>query len=82
MTLNGVIAALVAVAATCGFVAPWAAVLIGLIAGVIAVTGVLAVERLGIGQTGAVRSRCAARRASGELSPRGCSVPRAAHVTL
>jgi Amt family ammonium transporter len=48
MTLNGVIAALVAVTAACGFVAPWAAVLIGLIAGVIAVTGVLAVERLGI----------------------------------
>jgi ammonium transporter, Amt family len=48
MMLNGVIAALVAVTAACGFVAPWAAVLIGLVAGVIAVTGVLAVERMGI----------------------------------
>jgi Amt family ammonium transporter len=48
MMLNGVIAALVAVTAACGFVAPWAAVLIGLVAGVIAVVGVLAVERMGI----------------------------------
>ncbi len=45
MTLNGVIAALVAVTAACGFVAPWAAIVIGLIAGAIAVVGVLAVER-------------------------------------
>jgi ammonium transporter, Amt family len=48
MTLNGVIAALVAVTAACGFVAPWAAIVIGLVAGSIAVTGVLWVERLGI----------------------------------
>jgi Amt family ammonium transporter len=48
MMLNGVIAALVAVTAACGFVAPWAAVMIGLIAGAIAVVGVLAVERIGI----------------------------------
>ncbi len=45
MTLNGVVAALVAVTAACGFVAPWAAILIGFIAGGIAVVGVLAVER-------------------------------------
>jgi ammonium transporter, Amt family len=45
MTLNGVIAALVAVTAACGFVAPWAAILIGFVAGAIAVVGVLAVER-------------------------------------
>src|ERR687886_2747992 len=48
MMLNGVLAALVAVTAASGFVAPWAAVVIGLISGVIAVTGVLFVERIGI----------------------------------
>jgi Amt family ammonium transporter len=45
MTLNGVIAALVAITAASGFVAPWAAIVIGLVAGAIAVLGVLAVER-------------------------------------
>ncbi|HSC50998.1 MAG TPA: ammonium transporter, partial [Gaiellaceae bacterium] len=48
MMLNGVLAALVAVTAASGFVAPWAAVVIGLVSGAIAVVGVLAVERLGI----------------------------------
>jgi Amt family ammonium transporter len=48
MMLNGVLAALVAVTAASGFVAPWAAVVIGLVSGVIAVVGVLAVERIGI----------------------------------
>ena len=45
MTLNGVVAALVAITAACGFVAPWAAIVIGFVAGAIAVVGVLAVER-------------------------------------
>jgi Amt family ammonium transporter len=45
MMLNGVIAALVAVTAASGFVAPWAAAVIGLVAGSIAVVGVLLVER-------------------------------------
>jgi Amt family ammonium transporter len=45
MMLNGVVAALVAVTAACGFVAPWAAIVIGLVAGVVAVVGVLVVER-------------------------------------
>jgi Amt family ammonium transporter len=45
MMLNGVVAALVAVTAACGFVAPWAAIVIGLVAGVVAVVGVLLVER-------------------------------------
>jgi ammonium transporter, Amt family len=48
MTLNGAIAALVAITAACAFVAPWAAIVIGLVAGGIVVVGVLLVERLGI----------------------------------
>jgi Amt family ammonium transporter len=48
MMLNGVIAALVAITAASGFVAPWAAIVIGLVAGAVAVTGVLLVERAGI----------------------------------
>ena len=48
MMLNGVIAALVAITAASGFVAPWAAVVIGAVAGAIAVVGVLWVERIGI----------------------------------
>ena len=48
MMLNGVIAALVAVTAAAGFVAPWAAIVIGLVAGAIAVLGVLLVERVRI----------------------------------
>jgi ammonium transporter, Amt family len=48
MMLNGVIAALVAITAASGFVAPWAAIVIGLGSGVIAVVGVIFVERLGI----------------------------------
>jgi Amt family ammonium transporter len=48
MMLNGVIAALVAVTAAAGFVAPWAAVVIGFVAAAIAVVGVLLVERVRI----------------------------------
>jgi Amt family ammonium transporter len=48
MTLNGAIGALVAITASCAFVAPWAAIVIGFVAGVIVVGGVLLVERLGI----------------------------------
>jgi ammonium transporter, Amt family len=48
MMLNGAVAALVAVTAACGFVAPWAAIVIGAVAGAVAVVGVLWVERLGI----------------------------------
>src|SRR5262249_11434319 len=40
MMLNGVLAALVAITAASGFVAPWAAIAIGLVSGFIAVTGV------------------------------------------
>jgi Amt family ammonium transporter len=45
MMLNGVVAALVAITAASGFVAPWAAIVIGLGAGAIVVLGVRAVER-------------------------------------
>jgi Amt family ammonium transporter len=48
MMLNGAIGALVAITAACAFVAPWAAILIGFVAGVIVVLGVLAVDRVGI----------------------------------
>src|SRR6266498_4003592 len=48
MMLNGVLAALVAITAASGFVAPWAAVVIGMVSGLIAVAGVLFVERIGI----------------------------------
>jgi Amt family ammonium transporter len=48
MMLNGVLAALVAITAASGFVAPWAAIVIGLVSGVIAVVGVIFVERIGI----------------------------------
>ena len=48
MMLNGVLAGLVAVTAACGFVSPWAAVLIGFVAAAAAVVAVPLVERLGI----------------------------------
>src|SRR2546426_10503472 len=48
MMLNGVLAALVAITAASGFVAPWAAIVIGLVSGWIAVAGVLFVERIDI----------------------------------
>ncbi len=48
MTANGAIAALVAITATCAFVDPWASVVIGAVAGIIAVVGVLLVDRLKI----------------------------------
>jgi Amt family ammonium transporter len=48
MMLNGAVAALVAITAACAFVAPWGAIVIGLVAGVIVVLGVLAVERVRI----------------------------------
>jgi ammonium transporter, Amt family len=45
MMLNGAVAALVAITASCAFVSPWAAIVIGLVAGAIVVLGVLLVER-------------------------------------
>ena len=48
MMLNGVLAGLVAITAASGYVAPWAAIVIGCVAGAIAVFGVVFIERLGI----------------------------------
>ncbi len=48
MMLNGVIGALVAITAASGYVAPWAAIVIGAGSGLIAVVGVIFVERIGI----------------------------------
>src|SRR3954451_7989281 len=48
MMLNGALGGLVAITAASGFVAPWAALLIGCGSGVIAVFGVIFVERIGI----------------------------------
>ncbi len=42
---NGAIAALVAITAPSGYVEPWAAIVIGLVAGVIVVVGVLALDK-------------------------------------
>src|SRR5205807_2127087 len=46
MTANGLLAGLVAITAPCAFVAPWAAVVIGIVAGVLVVVAVLVVERV------------------------------------
>ena len=72
MMLNGAIAALVAITAACAFVAPWAAILIGFVAGVIVVLGVLLVERIG-STIRSARSPRTACRASGERWRSGSS---------
>jgi Amt family ammonium transporter len=46
MTANGLLAGLVAITAPCAFVAPWAAAVIGTVAGVLVVVVVLLVERV------------------------------------
>jgi Amt family ammonium transporter len=48
MMLNGALGALVAITAASGFVAPWAAIVIGVGSGCIAVFGVIFVEKIGI----------------------------------
>ena len=45
---NGAIAALVAITAACAFVAPWAAIVIGFIAGVIMYTVLIMVDKIGV----------------------------------
>src|SRR5713101_7234628 len=48
MMMKGALGALVAITAASGFVAPWAAIVIGIGSGFIAVFGVIFVERIGI----------------------------------
>ncbi len=48
MSVNGVLAGLVAITAPCAFVAPWAAVVIGVIAGVLVIWATTALEKLKI----------------------------------
>ncbi len=45
MTCNGLLAGLVAITAPCAFVAPWAAAVIGVVAGVLVVVAVVVVEQ-------------------------------------
>jgi len=48
LSVNGVLAGLVAITASCAFVASWAAVVIGVVAGVIVCAATFAIERWGI----------------------------------
>lgn len=48
MTANGMLAGLVAVTAPCAFVPAWAALLIGMVAGILVCEGVFVLERFGV----------------------------------